>query len=51
MTVSNSQQQIIRYTAAGNVGTNRTVIIPGLPTVGANHDGGGLGIGRDGKLY
>jgi glucose/arabinose dehydrogenase len=50
-TVSNSQQQIIRYTASGNTGTNRTVLVPNLPTVGNNHDGGGIGIGRDGKLY
>ncbi len=51
LTVSSTEQQIIRYTASGNVGIDRTLIIPGLPTRGANHDGGGLGIGRDGKLY
>jgi len=51
VTVSNSQQQIIRYTATGNVGTDRTVIVSNLPTVGNNHDGGGIGVGRDGKLY
>jgi glucose/arabinose dehydrogenase len=50
-TVSSSEQQIIRYTASGNVGTNRTVIVAGLPTRGANHDGGGVGIGNDGRLY
>jgi len=50
-TASNSEQRIIRYTASGNTGTNRTVIMPGLPTRGFNHDGGAVGIGRDGKLY
>lgn len=33
-TVSSSEQQIIRYTAVGDTGTNRTVIVPGLPTSG-----------------
>lgn len=50
-TVSNTEQQILRYTAVGNVGTNKTVVVPGLPTQGVNHDGGGLGFGLDGKLY
>jgi glucose/arabinose dehydrogenase len=50
-TVSASEQQIIRYTASGDVGTNRTIILPGLPTVGANHDGGAIGFGPDGMLY
>ncbi len=51
VTASTTQQKIIRYTAAGNVGTNRTEIVTNLPTVGANHDGGALGIGNDGRLY
>lgn len=51
VTVSASEQQIIRYTASGDVGTNKAVIVPGLPTVGANHDGGSIGFGPDGKLY
>ena len=51
VTVSASEQQIIRYTAVGNTGTDRTVLVTGLDTVGANHDGGGIGIGPDGKLY
>ena len=51
VTVSSSEQQIIRYTAAGDTGTDKTVIVPGLPTNGANHDGGAIGIGPDGKLY
>jgi glucose/arabinose dehydrogenase len=51
VTTSNTEQQIIRYTASGNVGTQRTVIVGNLPTFGINHNGGGIGIGRDGKLY
>jgi glucose/arabinose dehydrogenase len=51
VTVSPREQQIIRYTALGDLGTARTVIVPMLPTAGANHNGGGLGIGPDGKLY
>ncbi|HMI85599.1 MAG TPA: PQQ-dependent sugar dehydrogenase [Polyangiaceae bacterium] len=51
VTVSASEQQIIRYTAAGDVGIDKTVIVSGLPTVGANHDGGSIGFGPDGKLY
>ena len=51
VTVSPSEQQIIRYTDSGGVGIGKTTIVPGLPTTGANHDGGAVGIGRDGKLY
>lgn len=51
VTVSSSEQQIIRYTDQNNVGADKTVIVPGLPTVGANHDGGGIGFGPDGYLY
>ena len=51
VTVSTSEQQIIRYTANGDVGVDKTVILSGLPTVGANHDGGSIGFGPDGKLY
>jgi glucose/arabinose dehydrogenase len=50
-TVSSSEQQIIRYTAVGDIGTDKTVLIPGLPTRGVNHDGGAIGVGPDGKLY
>jgi glucose/arabinose dehydrogenase len=50
-TVSATEQQIIRYTANGNVGEDKTVIVAGLPTLGANHDGGALTFGPDGKLY
>jgi glucose/arabinose dehydrogenase len=51
VTVSSSEQQIIRYTANGDVGTDKTVIVNNLPTKGGNHNGGGLGFGPDGKLY
>ena len=51
VTVSASEQQIIRYTAVGDVATDKTVIVSGLPTIGANHDGGSIGFGPDGKLY
>jgi glucose/arabinose dehydrogenase len=51
VTASTTEQKIIRYTANGNVGTNRVELVTGLPTRGANHDGGGVGIGNDGRLY
>src|SRR5215217_233254 len=51
VTVSVSEQQIVRYTDSNGTGTARTVIVSGLPTRGENHDGGGIGFGPDGKLY
>lgn len=51
VTVSDHEQQIIRYRGRGNVGSSRTVILDRLPTAGANHDGGGIGFAADGKLY
>lgn len=51
VTVSPTEQQILRYDASTNVGSGRTVIVPGLPTRNANHNGGGIGFARDGKLY
>lgn len=51
VSITDSQQQIVRYTANGNVGENPTVIIPDIPASGTNHCGGGLGFGADGKLY
>jgi MYXO-CTERM domain-containing protein len=50
-TVSSSEQQIIRYRANGNVGTDKTTIVSGLPTTGNNHNGGAIAFGPDGKLY
>lgn len=54
VTISAAEQQIIRYTDLADGAqraASRTVIVPGLPTTGNNHDGGGVGIGNDGKLY
>ena len=51
VTVSASEQRIVRYRAEGNVGVDPTIIVAGLPTRGANHDGGALAFGPDGKLY
>ena len=51
VTVSASEQQIIRYTDTASIGGSKTTIIAGLPTLGNNHDGGGVGIGPDGRLY
>lgn len=34
VTVSSTEQQIIRLTDDNGVGTNRTVLVPGLPTIG-----------------
>ncbi|MFZ5472134.1 MAG: PQQ-dependent sugar dehydrogenase [Myxococcota bacterium] len=49
--VSNTESQIIRYTAVGDVGTAKTTLIGGLPTVGDTHNGGGISVGPDAKLY
>lgn len=51
VTVSTTEQQILRYDATTDVGSGRTVIISGLPTRNANHNGGGVGFAADGKLY
>jgi len=51
VTISASEQRIVRFTDEASVGTQRTNIVTGLPTIGANHDGGALGFGPDGKLY
>src|SRR5438552_3884088 len=50
-TVSSTEQQILRFRDAGGVGVDRTVILPGLPTKGANHDGGGMAFDHEGKLH
>ncbi|WP_309895920.1 PQQ-dependent sugar dehydrogenase [Archangium sp.] len=51
VTVSPSEQRIVRYTDANGTGTARTEVITRLPTAGTQHNGGGLGFGPDGKLY
>ncbi len=51
VTISASEQRIVRFTDVGNRGTERTNILTGLPTLGVNHNGGALGFGHDGKLY
>ncbi|RKH57205.1 PQQ-dependent sugar dehydrogenase [Corallococcus aberystwythensis] len=51
VTVSASEQRIVRYTDSNGTGVARTEVVTRLPTQGQNHDGGGLGFGPDGKLY
>ncbi len=51
VTVSDSEQQIIRYTDDNNIGKDKTVIIGNLPTAGRNHDGGAILFGPDKMLY
>jgi glucose/arabinose dehydrogenase len=51
VSVSTSEQKIVRYRANGNVGVEPTTIVAGIPTRGANHDGGAIGFGPDAKLY
>ncbi|WP_257448674.1 PQQ-dependent sugar dehydrogenase [Archangium lipolyticum] len=51
VTVSASEQRIVRYTDANGTGIARTEVVTRLPTTGNNHNGGGIGFGPDGKLY
>jgi MYXO-CTERM domain-containing protein len=51
VSVSATEQQILRVRDVDNVGVDPTIIVSGLPTAGVNHDGGALGFGPDGKLY
>lgn len=51
VTVSASEQQIVRYTDVEGTGRARTVVVSRLPTRGANNVGGAIGFGPDGKLY
>ena len=51
VTVSSTEQRIVRYTDSNSTGIARTEVVTQLPTVGNNHDGGGIGFGPDGKLY
>lgn len=47
---SGTTNEVVRFTANGNVGENPAVIVPNLPAAN-NHDGGRLVFGLDGKLY
>ncbi|MBA3708720.1 MAG: PQQ-dependent sugar dehydrogenase [Planctomycetes bacterium] len=51
LTVSASEQRIVRMDASADVGTGAIDLVSGLSTVGQNHDGGGIAFGPDGKLY
>jgi glucose/arabinose dehydrogenase len=51
VTQSSSVQRIIRYTALGDTGSSPTVMVDNIPTLGINHNGGGIGFGPDGYLY
>ena len=49
--VSDTEQQILRYTDTDNHATEPAIIRAGLPTNGQFHNGGALKFGPDGKLY
>jgi len=51
VTRSSSVQQIVRYTTSGDTGSSPTLIVDNLPTLGINHNGGGIRFGPDGYLY
>ena len=53
VTVSATEQQIIRLTDTNDIGASKTIVLSGLPAAGngTQHDGGGIGFGFDGKLY
>ena len=51
VTVSTTEQRIIRYEAEGDVGVNKVDLISNLPTIGELHNGGGIAFGPDGNLY
>ncbi|RKH95032.1 sorbosone dehydrogenase family protein [Corallococcus sp. AB038B] len=48
--VTRYMAQILRFTEAGGVGVNRTVIVDNIPQ-NKSHNGGGLAFGPDGLLY
>jgi glucose/arabinose dehydrogenase len=50
-TVSDEEQQIIRFTERDGVGVDRTVIRGHIPTAGTFHNGGCIKFGPDGMLY
>jgi glucose/arabinose dehydrogenase len=43
--------QVVRVTVTGNTAGSLTELLDGIQTDNTNHDGGGLQIGPDGKLY
>ena len=51
VTVSASEQRIVRFTDRDSRGVNSVNIVTKLPARGANHDGGALAFGHDGKIY
>ena len=55
ITVSSTEQQIVRYTDADNNNVadtgSRTVVMGSLPTLGTFHNGGAIGFGFDNELY
>lgn len=51
VTQSSSVQRILRYTAVGDIGTSPATLVDNLPTLGINHNGGGIRFGPDGYLY
>ncbi|HTF57957.1 MAG TPA: PQQ-dependent sugar dehydrogenase [Planctomycetota bacterium] len=51
VTQSSSVQRILRYTAVGDTGTSPVTLVDNLPTLGINHNGGGIRFGPDGYLY
>jgi len=51
VTSTSTAQEILRYTASGDLGIDRTVIVGNLPTIGTIHNGGALAFGADGQLY
>ena len=51
VTTDRYEQRIIRYQAIGDLGMNRFDLVSGLPSQWSFHNGGGLGIGPDGRIY
>jgi glucose/arabinose dehydrogenase len=51
VSVSASEQRILRYRDVNGVGADGIVLVAGLPTRGVNHDGGSLAVGPDARLY
>src|SRR3989442_1695540 len=43
--------QVVRVTVSGNTAGSLTVLLTGIQTDNGNHDGGGLRLGADGKLW